>query len=83
MVVPKGSIAIDGISLTVINVNKDVFTVGIIPHTLDNTNLANKRAGDSVNLETDLIGKYVFRFQHPEGAGRITEDYLRKMGFDA
>ena len=55
----KGSIAIDGISLTVAEVDGDVFAVWIIPHTVAATNLAGKRVGDPVNLEFDLLGKYV------------------------
>ena len=59
---PKGSVAIDGISLTVIDVESDYFTVSLIPHTFDQTTLGLKTIGASVNLETDLIGKYVARF---------------------
>lgn len=59
---PKGSIAIDGISLTIIDVESDYFTVSLIPHTFDQTTLGIKTIGGSVNLETDLIGKYVARF---------------------
>ena len=59
LVVEKGSIAIDGISLTVASVGKKSFTVSIIPHTISNTTLADKKSGDIVNLETDIIGKYV------------------------
>ncbi|MDB6094117.1 MAG: riboflavin synthase [Verrucomicrobia bacterium] len=55
----KGSIAIDGISLTVAEVSGDVFAVWLIPHTLAATNLRTKRVGDGVNLEFDLLGKYV------------------------
>ena len=58
-IVEKGSIAIDGISLTVASVSKKSFTVSIIPHTISNTTLADKKSGDIVNLETDIIGKYV------------------------
>jgi riboflavin synthase len=61
-VLPKGSIAIDGISLTVIDVEADYFTVSLIPHTFEQTTLGFKGIGASVNLETDLIGKYVARF---------------------
>jgi len=61
-VLPKGSIAIDGISLTVIDVEADYFTVSLIPHTFDQTTLGFKGLGARVNLETDLIGKYVARF---------------------
>jgi riboflavin synthase len=58
---PKGSIAIDGISLTIINVEADYFTVSLIPHTFEETTLGLKGIGAGVNLETDLIGKYVAR----------------------
>ncbi len=58
-IVEKGSIAIDGISLTVASVSKETFTVSIIPHTISNTTLSGKKTGDIVNLETDIIGKYV------------------------
>lgn len=61
-ILPKGSIAIDGISLTVINVESEYFTVSLIPHTFEQTTLGLKGIGASVNLETDLIGKYVARF---------------------
>ncbi|MCW5549846.1 MAG: riboflavin synthase [Opitutaceae bacterium] len=57
--VPKGSVAIDGVSLTVAEVTGDTFSVWLIPTTLKATNLAAKRAGDLVNLEFDLLGKYV------------------------
>ncbi|HEX3625570.1 MAG TPA: riboflavin synthase [Verrucomicrobiae bacterium] len=60
--IQKGSIAIDGISLTVAEVNKKSFRVWIIPHTLDVTNLRKRKAGDTVNLEADLLGKYVEKF---------------------
>ncbi len=58
-IVEKGSIAIDGISLTVASVGEKSFTVSIIPHTISNTTLADKKSGEIVNLETDIIGKYV------------------------
>lgn len=58
-VVSKGSIAINGISLTVVEAGDKTFSVAIIPHTWDNTNLHTLIAGDQVNLETDIIGKYV------------------------
>ncbi|MBQ4308915.1 MAG: riboflavin synthase [Lachnospiraceae bacterium] len=58
-IVEKGSIAIDGISLTVVSVDDRCFTVSIIPHTAGNTILSTKKAGDPVNLENDIIGKYV------------------------
>jgi len=57
--VPKGSVAIDGISLTVAEVDGDAFAVWLIPHTLEVTNLRHYLAGDSVNMEFDLLGKYI------------------------
>jgi len=57
-VVPTGSIAVNGISLTVIDVTGDQFTVGIIPHTWENTNLNSLAIGDRVNIETDILAKY-------------------------
>ncbi len=60
--VPKGSVAIDGISLTVIDVSKDLFTAAIIPHTAKMTTLGFKKQGATVNIEIDLMGKYVKKF---------------------
>lgn len=58
-IVEKGSIAVNGISLTVIKEEKDYFTVGIIPHTWENTMLINIKVGDLVNIETDIMAKYI------------------------
>jgi riboflavin synthase len=60
--IPKGSIAVDGISLTLVNVTGDGFTVMLIPHTLANTTLGFKQPGDAVNLETDQLAKYVKKY---------------------
>jgi len=68
-VVFKGSIAVDGISLTVARVAKRGFQIWIIPHTFDVTALRGRRRGDFVNLETDLIGKYVEKFVNSISAG--------------
>ena len=68
--IPRGSVCVDGISLTVVNVEEKSFSVSIIPHTLAQTSLQDRRAGDLVNLEMDVIGKYVERllgFRTPEG----------------
>lgn len=86
LIVEKGSVAIDGISLTVAKVEDDEFAVSIIPHTSSHTALLKKRAGDVVNLENDIVGKYVQRLMTPKaGAGphksRITEEFLRENGF--
>jgi len=61
-VVSKGSIAIDGISLTVVNIQNVNITVAIVPFTFERTTLKNKKTGDTFNIETDIIGKYVKRF---------------------
>ena len=65
--VPKGSVAVDGISLTVNECEDRRFSVAVIPFTLKHTNLRDLRVGDKVNIETDLIGKYVQRLLHPSG----------------
>ena len=57
--VPKGSVAVDGVSLTLVEVGPDRFSVMLIPHTLTMTSLGIKRAGDAVNIETDMLAKHV------------------------
>jgi riboflavin synthase len=59
LMVAKGSVAVDGISLTLVNVERDRFSVALIPHTLAMTTLGRRAVGDSVNIETDILGKYV------------------------
>jgi len=83
-IVQKGSIAIDGISLTVIDVLEDSFTVSLIPHTAAMTTLGFKKPGDTVNLETDIIGRYVEKLlikapeKHKSG---LSMTYLAENGF--
>lgn len=78
-IVEKGSAAIDGISLTVARVYKDAFAVSIIPHTGAQTTLLSKKTGDRVNLECDIVGKYVEKLvKKPSG---ITEEFLKKYNF--
>jgi riboflavin synthase len=60
--VPKGSVAIDGVSLTVVGVSEKGFDVALIPHTLAATNLGDRKPGDRVNLEADVLGKYVVHY---------------------
>jgi riboflavin synthase len=67
LIVMKGSIAVDGISLTVAEVLGDCFSVWIIPHTLSATNLTSRRPGDLVNLEFDMLGKYVDKILQSQG----------------
>jgi riboflavin synthase len=62
VLVPKGSVAIDGVSLTVVDVTPEGFDVALIPHTLAETNLGSRASGDRVNLEADVLGKYVRRY---------------------
>ena len=78
--VPKGSVAVDGISLTLIECVRESFKIGLIPHTLQNTTLAKKGVGSHVNLETDVIGKYVHRYLKGS-SGEVTEKLLREAGF--
>jgi riboflavin synthase len=66
-IIHKGSIALDGISLTVAEVKQEWFSVWIIPHTYEVTALRERKQGDTVNLETDILGKYVERFVAPRG----------------
>ena len=86
-VVPRGSIAIDGISLTVVEVTASTFVVSIIPHTLAQTILADKHPGDPVNLETDILGRYIERllqFKEPEQQQKrspLSESFLADNGF--
>ncbi len=83
-IVEKGSIAIDGISLTVAKVTETSFSVSIIPHTAAQTILGTKKTGDMVNLENDIIGKYVEKLMKPAEAAPqsgITMEFLAKNGF--
>lgn len=85
-IVYKGSITIDGISLTIAYVDDDVFKVSIIPHTLQQTILSSKNIGDSVNLECDMIGKYVEKLlgitsPDKQQANNINETFLKENGF--
>lgn len=81
LIVEKGSVAVDGVSLTVNNPGYDMFEVHLIPHTLKATSLNSKRPGDGVNLEFDILGKYIERRNSSGGSGRLTEEYLRSNGF--
>ncbi len=80
-VIKKGSIAIDGISLTVADVDRAGFSIAMIPHTARLTTLGFKKAGDSVNLEVDIIGKYVERLLPGKAAGNVSLELLKENGF--
>ena len=81
-VVHKGSITIDGVSLTVAYVDKKILKVSIIPHTKDNTTLLGKKVGDLVNLESDIIGKYVKRFTSLSNKNEEKNDKKRNIDLD-
>ena len=84
--VPKGSVAVDGISLTVASLHGSAFSIAVIPHTLEHTTLAVAGSGDAVNLELDILGKYVERLLStgaisPGEPGGMTEEFLSEHGF--
>ena len=79
-IVPKGFIAVDGTSLTVVDKDTTSFQVSIVGYTREHTTLADKKIGDAVNLEVDIIGKYVAEFSKAQSGG-ITADFLQEHGF--
>jgi riboflavin synthase len=83
LLVPKGSIAVNGVSLTIAALQAESFSVRIIPHTWDRTNLPQARPGDLLNLEGDLVGKFVLRHEERRGlaAGTVTLEKLGQAGF--
>ena len=83
-VVRKGSVTIDGISLTVAKVEDDGFYVSIIPHTRKETSLSCKKIGDRVNIECDMVGKYIehfISFRDRKKESSLNEEFLRKYGY--
>ena len=82
-IVEKGSVALDGISLTVAAVTRRDFSISAIPHTVRQTVLQERREGDIVNVETDVIGKYIEKLtaRTPERRREITKEYLLENGF--
>ena len=85
LIVEKGSVTIDGISLTVAKVDGRAFSVSVIPHTSSHTTLLEKKPQDIVNLENDIVGKYVMHLMKPapeaQRESEITEEFLAKYGF--
>lgn len=79
-IVEKAFIAVDGVSLTVMGMRKDTFEASVVDYTLKNTTLGSRQAGDTVNLEADIIAKYVVQLNKKEGRG-ITLDFLGEHGF--
>ncbi len=85
LVIPRGSVTVDGISLTVTGRGEDHFSISVIPHTWQVTSLAGKASGASVNVEVDLIARYVSgllgNYQNEPKPSRLTESFLREHGF--
>ena len=83
-IVEKGSITIDGISLTVAKVNAEGFAISAIPHTVEVTTLSERRVGELVNLENDIIGKYVEKLlvkEEPQQKSTLTREFLIRHGY--
>jgi riboflavin synthase len=80
LIVNKGFITVDGASLTVVDKDNASFRVSIVGYTRDHITLVDKKVGDEVNLEADIIGKYVAEFKRPQNSG-ITEEFLQEHGF--
>ena len=79
---PKGSVAVDGISLTIVEPAADTFGVAVIPETLRRTTLGNKRPGDAVNLEADILGKHIYHYLKGSPPPRgIDAEFLARHGF--
>ena len=81
LIVEKGSISINGISLTVSAVDNETFEVSILPLTLEKTNLQFLKQGDLVNIEYDMVGKYIQKFTQKEEKSKITREFLLENGF--
>ena len=84
--VPEGSIALHGISLTIARISAGLLTVNIIPATFERTNLSRKKTGDRINLETDIIGRYVERLLAPYGkserlTGGLSAERMKELGY--
>lgn len=81
-VISEGSIAVDGVSLTVARLKNDEITLALIPHTLEKTTLSDLKVGDRVNVEVDLIGKYIESLMAKFEKGTLTDQNLQKMGYE-
>jgi riboflavin synthase len=80
-VIPHGSIALDGVSLTVAQLENSRLTIALIPHTLAQTTLGERQAGDWINVETDLLGKYVERLLATQAGSNLTNEKLLAWGY--
>ena len=83
LMIKKGSVSIDGISLTIVDLKEKLFSVALIPFTLEATTLGFKKAGQKVNIETDMLGKWVKRIltTNDEATSGVTEEMLKAKGF--
>lgn len=81
LIVKKGSVAVNGVSLTVSNIYDNGFEVSLIPATIENTNLKILKIGDNVNIEYDIIAKYIQKFAQSKEKFKITQQYLEENGF--
>jgi riboflavin synthase len=83
MMIKKGSVAVDGISLTIVDLEEKTFSVALIPYTLEETSLGFKKVGQKVNIETDMLGKWVKRIlvTDDKAVSGITEEMLKEKGF--
>jgi riboflavin synthase len=79
--VAKGSVAIDGMSLTIAEMESDAMSVAVIPHTYKHSNLPSRRAGDRLNLECDVLAKYVEKLLGPRAKSSLTIEQLRDLGY--
>lgn len=81
-IVYKGSITVNGVSLTVSKLEGNIFSIAVIPHTLENTNFKDLKIGDNVNIETDILGRYVEKFLSTQNnVSNINENFLKENGF--
>lgn len=81
-IVYKGSITVNGVSLTVSKLKGNIFSIAVIPHTFENTNLKDLNIGDNVNIETDILGRYVEKFLSTQNnVSNINENFLKENGF--
>ncbi len=83
MMIKKGSVSVDGISLTIVELEEKLFSVALIPYTLEVTTLGFKKVGQRVNIETDMLGKWVKRIlvTDDKTTSGITEEMLKEKGF--
>jgi len=82
--VPKGSVALDGVSLTIVEMTEQQFSVALVPYTWWNTTFRYRRVGDWVNIEVDVVSRYLKRFAEVEEsvkASKITESWMKSLGY--